>query len=322
MKKVYYPNEDLIVQTCGSVTEFRIIAKIIEKAQEQIPKGRVSNESYNKWDTNKVSFSISEVSSDKNCRDFIIKVLEKMRLTSLEYTTKDGAERHIGIIAAYQVLKRGKIEMFVDSYVWSIILDFTKGFRVLNPDIYMNLKRRPSIILYFMLCGKPNGYEEMVPMEKLRKILDIEGKYPNVAEIERRLIIPARDELDEKSDFSFNPKKVKSGKKVKRYDFTKRSTDNEVSRKISERKGNMHMTKRINKGFINKEIYNAFIDAFDGSEYEVATLSDKMIEVGEEYLNKILKKIDKIRDKAKEKGKKTSDIVRILISRKLKEGSK
>lgn len=319
MKNVYYSNDDTIISLCESVIEFRIFFKIIEEAQIQIPSGRVYSKLYNKWDIKEVTFNPSDISSNNNNRKVVNDVLKKMRKIEFVYTDKEGREKHTGIIHSYRTLENGKIEMIVDWYIWNIILDFTRGFKVLNPEIYRNLKKRSSIILYFILCSKDNGYTEKMPIDKIRKIFGIDDKYQNVAEIERRLIIPALNELDEKSDFSFNYKKVKSGKNVIRFDITKRSTDNEVSRKISERKGNRYMTKRINKGFINKEIYNAFIDAFDGSEYEVATLSDKMIEVGEEYLNKILKKIDKVRNKAEEKGKRTSDIVRILISKKLRE---
>lgn len=315
MKKIYQPNNDILIQLCKSITEFRILAKIIEKAQTQIPKGCVFNEQYNEWNIKEVSFKVIDI-SNHGARGKIVKdALIKLRSTPVKYNINDDVELNTGIILSFKANRNGTIEMLVDKVVWDMVLNFTRGFKKLDSTIYNSLRKHSSIIFYFMICDNSDNFVERVPIDKLRKIFHIEDKYKLTAEIERVIIAPAQKELDEKSDYSFNYKKIKDGRNIVAYEFTKRDTNNKISIKRKQMKRDIELKLNVTSNVSGSvENRNKLLKLFNNSKKELSDLNEEFDKLGDDFVEELIRKSNSIRNVAKSHNRKTSDVVRGIIN--------
>lgn len=317
MKKIYCSNNDVLIQICDSIVEFKVIAKIIEYAQNQIPKGAIKTTQYNKWDSKLIKFKLSDITKNNN-RNYALSAIERFSNIKVNCDIDDGVFTVHIISAVTKDNDSDYVEIRIDRPVWNIVLNFTRGFKKMNPDIYKSLRKTSSVIFYFMVCDNSDDYVEYVDVDKFRSIFKIENKYKVVSELERCIIKPAQQELDEKSDYSFDYKIEKQGRNVVGFSFTKRKTDNDISKHKEELKDNRRISVRIAKSITDKKVWNALITVFD-TETELAALKDKIFDAGSEFMDEIVRKLPSIKKKAESRGIKPSDLIRILISAHIKK---
>lgn len=108
-------------------------------------------------------------------------------------------------------VKPGFAVVEVNSETWKGILDFTKGFRKLDFEVAMKLKGVTSLRMYNLMSNvkKPITFT----IAELRRMWGYDAVNPKTGKYEmyddtnsfiRRLVEPARAELDEKSPMSFD----------------------------------------------------------------------------------------------------------------------
>ncbi len=89
------------------------------------------------------------------------------------------------------------------------------GYRKYRLDVMFKLKSPYSMRLYEMFSqqdkGTSNGFVT-IAIETLKDWFDLQGKYNHTGMFIKRVIEVAKNELDEKADYSFNYKLEKSGK--------------------------------------------------------------------------------------------------------------
>lgn len=103
------------------------------------------------------------------------------------------------------------ISFTIHPKIWDCILDFSKGFRKIELKTTMNFDSVYAMRFYELLSGqnKPLTFE----IEYLKEMFQIQDKYKLVKDLIKRVVIPAKRELDEHSPYSFEHKINKKGRK-------------------------------------------------------------------------------------------------------------
>lgn len=102
----------------------------------------------------------------------------------------------------------GYIIVRIDSDIWKAMMDFTKGFRAFDLNIAMKLQSKYALRLYQLMSRQEHPLTYTI--EELKKQWGLEDKYPRPDDFIKRTIIPAKEELDAVSPYTFNYIPVKS----------------------------------------------------------------------------------------------------------------
>lgn len=200
-----------------SVYEKRIMYRLVEMVQSDL-EGKKLNRGYsiNKtlFDDRVVTMPISAFLKDEKDENHtrVKQALRDLRNKTFEY---EDAERWklIGIIEKPNFeKKRGFVEFEIQPEVFQALLDFSKGFRKYELKTAMQFESVYSMRFYELFSGQksPIAYS----ISNLKIMFKIEGKYNLVADFIRRVITPAKKELDKVSPYSFEYKLIKDGRKV------------------------------------------------------------------------------------------------------------
>lgn len=106
--------------------------------------------------------------------------------------------------------RKGVIEFSVADFVWDSLLDFTYGFRQFELMTVLNLHSVNSMRLYTLISGQktPITYS----FEKIREMFRLEDKYAQNSDIVKRIIKPAKQELDDSCPWSFDYRPMRQGR--------------------------------------------------------------------------------------------------------------
>jgi plasmid replication initiation protein len=97
------------------------------------------------------------------------------------------------------------------------MLDFSKGFKKYELETAMQFDSIYSMRFYELLSGQksPLTFE----VEHLKEMFQVQGKYAQINDFFKRVIDPAKKELDAKSPYSFDVKMNRTGKKITSFTF-------------------------------------------------------------------------------------------------------
>lgn len=123
----------------------------------------------------------------------------------IEYT-RDNIDYYLHIIAFPEYIKDGhntKVTFVIHNELWNALLNFAKGWRLVNLPTFLRLKSTYSVVLMILVSQQtqPITYR----LETLRRILNCEDKaaYKRTNNFMARVIDPAKKELDELSPYTF-----------------------------------------------------------------------------------------------------------------------
>ena len=109
-----------------------------------------------------------------------------------------------------EIKKRtGYASFYVSKEFWAAILNFTKGFRKFELITAMKLKSPYSMRFYELISRQKTPLRYSV--EQIRDMFALKDKYKQPASIRKRIIEPAKRELDEFAPYSFNLKEERRG---------------------------------------------------------------------------------------------------------------
>ena len=134
--------------------------------------------------------------------------LKKMQETSITFINeKEKWERGINLLPMYQFnYGKNTIEISLFQQIANLIIDVTGNYTMINTKQLMNLNNKHSLRL-LPLLHKIANYSDNVGKRKtmdLDTLNDFFGtKYKTLYEIERKILKPAKDELDNNSNLSF-----------------------------------------------------------------------------------------------------------------------
>ena len=118
----------------------------------------------------------------------------------------------INIVVFPKIQKRSSTVSFtIHPKIWDCMLDFSKGFRKYELKTAMSFESVYSMRFYELLSGQTNPISYTI--EYLKDRFQIVDKYKQINDFVKRVIEPAKKELDEKSPYTFEYKINKTGRK-------------------------------------------------------------------------------------------------------------
>ena len=205
-----------------SLYEMRILARLVEIAQSEIDnKKPISQQLYELYLCPDISgnvdryivLPISSILDDNNGNNYarVKKAFVDLagKVFSWDYKNETRIDQ---MIYKVRIQKgTGKVSFYVSEWVWTAILDLTKGYRRYEILSFLRLRSTYSMILYTIISGqkKPLYYT----VDGLRDLLGLNDKYSRPASIVERILEPVKKELDATTPYSFDYKVKRGGKK-------------------------------------------------------------------------------------------------------------
>lgn len=194
-----------------------ILYKLVEIAQDDL-KGKKLNAGYSinrsLFDDVILEVPIKDLMPDGSKNHYQVKkALVGLRNKTIEYED-DKEWRIIGIIEKPTIKKYSdKLIFEVQPLIWESILNFTKGHSKYELNAAMNFKSVYAMRFFEMFSKnlKPLSFS----IETIKERFGLKDKYTNrPSDFVKRVIIPAKKELDLKSEYSFNYSVHKEGRQI------------------------------------------------------------------------------------------------------------
>ena len=201
-----------------NVYEKRVMYNLVKLAQSQIEGVTISDNLHKICHDLKgyvhITLPLSDFLADEEDKNHrrIKEALKSLHRKTFEYLDNDVWEC-ISIIALPKIaLHSRQVSFIVDSRVWDVLLDFSRGFSRYDIEVAFRLESCYSMRFYeLMACQKePLTYS----IDALRRIFKLEDKYAYTKDFIRRVVEASKLELDQKSPVSFTYSPIKEGKKI------------------------------------------------------------------------------------------------------------
>lgn len=194
-----------------SADEKRILLKLVETFQKLIEgeklQGKINKTLFGDYT---LEFPISHFISENTTNYERIKnAFRSLNEKKFEYEDSKIWEI-IRIIEKPVIEKRENLRFELNKKIVECFLDFSKGYRKFELEISLSFSSVYSMRLYELMSGqiKPLTYT----IDNLKEIFQISNKYAKINDFIKRVIEPAKKELDEKSPFSFTYEINKKGR--------------------------------------------------------------------------------------------------------------
>lgn len=164
---------------------------------------------------------------------------------------RNGNVLKCNVIAYPELYKKNGItylRFYIHQTLWYILLDFIKGWRIIDMPTYFKLSSIYSIALYILISNQTDTIT--YGWEKLRQIIGANDKcYSLTGNIINRIIKPAQKELTNNSPYTFSYTLKKAGRKAIGIEITpqKTSITNTLidSKKTAIEKGKCALDERV-----------------------------------------------------------------------------
>jgi len=200
-----------------NVYEKRVLYNLVKLAQSQIEGIRLAENLYRiehqYSELIKIELPISDflLGSEDKHHARIKEALQSLHRKTFSYRDAQVWEC-FSIIANPKIeLRSSQVSFYVNTKVWDVLLDFSRGFSRYDLEVAFSLESPYSMRFYEMLCGQE--YPIRLSIDSLRKEFKLEDKYPLTKDFIKRVVESARQELKEKSPVTFDYRPVKSGRK-------------------------------------------------------------------------------------------------------------
>lgn len=248
-----------------NVYEKRVMYNLVKLAQSQIEGVAISDNLHKICHDLKgyvhITLPLSDFLADEDDKNHrrIKEALKSLHRKTFEYLDNDVWEC-ISIIALPKIaLHSRQVSFIVDSRVWDILLDFSRGFSRYDIEVAFRLESCYSMRFYeLMACQKePLTYS----IDALRRIFKLEDKYAYTKDFIRRVVEASRLELDQKSPVSFTYSPVKEGKRITQLIFfpVKRAlavTEEDEHRRLVRKYGSTAVLSADERRFLEEIGFN------------------------------------------------------------------
>lgn len=250
-----------------NVYEKRVLYRLVEAMQAELEGQRLQGLVIEKtiYDDRVITMPISMfLTEDDENYTRVKSALRSLRNKTFEYEDKQ-IWKLIGIIEKPSFDKRGWVKFELQPEVYGAILNFSKGFRKYELKTAMEFKSQYSMRFYELLSGQSNPITYTI--DTLKAMFLVSEKYERSTDFIKRVVVPAKKELDEKSPFSFVFDVIKHGKEFHSITFTPiykpEMRDSDVEKKSLQGRiapsfvlGHKEANALRRLGFTNKEISN------------------------------------------------------------------
>lgn len=199
-----------------SIYEKRILYRQIEIEQELLqgqkirPNVRIET---NLWKDKKYTIPVKWLLKDEEDKNHyqIRKAFKALMSKIIEYETPE-------TVGAFPLIQRFELNKRSEYVTWQVpheivdvIVNFAKGFRKFELLTAMEFESVYSMRFYELMSGKTEPITYTI--DELKGMFRLENKYKQINDFFRFVIIPAKEELDEKSPYSFEYNVNKNGRK-------------------------------------------------------------------------------------------------------------
>lgn len=207
-----------------SVHEKRILYRLVELAQSEIEglsfrAGDCKKIQHDLFGYVDIEMPISLILLNEKDKNHTVakRALEALSQKYLIYED-DKVWEKINIVLSPKIEKFNSIIRFkLEPKIWDCMLDFSKGYRKYELKTAMEFESEYSMRFYELLSGQKTPLTYSV--EQLKEMFNIEDKYKQINDFTKRVIEPAKKELDAKSPYSFAYKPVKPSRKIVGFTF-------------------------------------------------------------------------------------------------------
>lgn len=199
-----------------SIYEKRILYRQIEIEQELLEGKKIRPNviiETNLWKDKKYTIPVKMLLKDEDDKNHsqIRKAFKALMSKIIEYETPD-AVGAFPLIQRFELNKRSEyVTWQVPHEIVDVIVNFAKGFRKFELLTAMEFESVYSMRFYELLSGKTEPITYTI--DELKAMFRLEHKYKQVNDFIKRVIIPAKEELDKKSPYSFEYNVNKKGRK-------------------------------------------------------------------------------------------------------------
>ena len=186
--------------------------------------------------TCKCSIKASEIKNRINSRSVrhrkeIINLLSSLRSRPIYFRDCKNRWAEYGFINGFKLDENDETFVIESSKeVHALLVSYLEdGYTPVNLEIWLSLKSSYSQRLYDLL-RLWSGTKKVInySLSELKELLMLENKYPLYAEFKRRVLEPARKELNSTGKFIIDIKENKLGRKVDSIDFIVKDLDDRV----------------------------------------------------------------------------------------------
>lgn len=207
-----------------SVYEKRILYRIIELMSEYT-KGKKLNCQYHIQESLfgdvDIQMPTSAFLKDEKDQNYSIvkKALMDLNLKRVQFVDEERKKWYLFNIIERPVahMKQGFVSFRIHPIMAAAFMDFSMGHRKFELKTSMQFESVYAMRFYELMSGQSTHIT--FGIDKLKEMFKLENKYKQVNDFIKRVIIPAKEELDKYSPFSFEYKINKEGKKYKSITF-------------------------------------------------------------------------------------------------------
>ena len=201
-----------------NVYEKRVLYNLVKLAQSQIEGIRLSDNLF-KIDHSLKGFLLIELPisyflTDKDDKNHtrIKEALKTLHQKTFTYNDDEVWECFSIITNPKIRLHSSMVSFIVNTKVWDVLLDFSKGFTRYDINVAFSLESSYAMRLYEMLASQKEPI--IYTIYTLRKIFNLEGKYALTKDFIKHVVHAAKKELDRKSPITFEYTSMKEGRRI------------------------------------------------------------------------------------------------------------
>lgn len=182
------------------------------------------------------SIKVSEIKGRLNARSVrskkeITSLLSNLRKRPIYFKDKKDRWAEYGFINGFKYDDDNDSFIIESSEeVQSLLISYLKdGYTPINMEVWLSLKSSYAQRLYDLL-RLWSGSKRVINynLQELKELLMLENKYPQYAEFKRRVLEPAKKELNSTGMFKITYEEIKVGKKVESINFIVEDLDKRI----------------------------------------------------------------------------------------------
>ena len=213
-----------VANGAASLYELRIIFRVVEYAQP-VMKGlylahNLTQLSHD-YDNVKISIPISTIVADSSHNYDKVREACKNLMTRLFeiYDSSNQSYFSTPIIFNFYCMKgEGILHFYVARRVFDAILDLRRGYCQFELNIANSIKSSNAARMYVLMCSQTAPLSFTI--DYLKRMFGVQDKYKQTRDFIKRVIEPAKRELDAMCVSSFAFEAIKTGQKVTSIQFT------------------------------------------------------------------------------------------------------
>lgn len=301
-----------------SVYEKRILYLLVEMAQHYTEGVKFRDKckiDINLWGNVEVTIPLAPILSGETDKNYAVakKALISLTKKGFEYED-DKIWKYINIISNPKIEKRAStVTFYVTSDIWRCCVDFSKGATKYELVTAMNFKSVYSMRFYELMSNQKHVIT--YSLEQLKEMFCVQDKYKLTADFIRKVIEPAKKELDEHSPYSFEWSANKEGKKITSFNFypvyKSENRDSVLEERDLQRKTSLSWS-------LNRQVVDYLINSIGFTKTEINN-NRELITTAQNKLDNILEILAELKEKSRNKKNPKGWIIG-TIKRKIKNG--